>query len=145
MQLRFSAVMLNLFQQLHSEIPKQVRNDVQGTMNPIKFQCSNFKFWASLILLALPFYSIAQTDSTQAGKVHWQYQNPISGITEKGQFKDGKRTGLWQFYNANGKLVKRAKYKKGQFWWAIYYKDNGKVAYSIDRRGKVVKRSDCGC
>ncbi|MSQ79670.1 MAG: hypothetical protein EXR21_08360 [Flavobacteriaceae bacterium] len=104
----------------------------------------------SLILVTLPFYPThvkaqAQQDTTQAGKVNWRFQNPASGLNEKGQFKNGKRSGLWEFYKTNGKLAKREKYKKGQFWWAIYYKENGKVAYSIDRKGKVVKRSDCGC
>ncbi len=118
---------------------------MKGALPIFNFQLPIANGWALLTLLFYPIYSNAQTDTTQQGKVHWQYQNPKTGFTEKGQYKDGKRNGLWEFYNVKGKLVKREKYKHGQFWWAIYYKENGKVAYSINRKGKMVKRSDCGC
>lgn len=118
---------------------------------PQQFSPSMRTKWRVITLLATLILGMfcastqAQQDSTLAGKVIWLHKNPVTGLTEKGKFVNGKRHGLWQYYNRDGRIVKREKFRHGVFWWAIYYHPNGKVAYSINRRGKIVKRADCGC
>ena len=83
-------------------------------------------------------------DSTKNGQVKWQYFRPECKLHEKGLFVDGKRHGTWQYRDTTGSVVLREKYKNGIYKWSVYYK-NGKIIETRNNKGKIIKRSACGC
>ena len=55
------------------------------------------------------------------------YEN--GNLRVKGNFKDGKENGLWEWYSENGKLEKKGNYKEGlqeDGLWEFYHK-NGQL------------------
>ena len=55
------------------------------------------------------------------------YEN--GNLRVKGNFKDGKENGLWEWYSENGQLEKKGNYKEGlreDGLWEFYYK-NGQL------------------
>jgi antitoxin component YwqK of YwqJK toxin-antitoxin module len=85
------------------------------------------------------------TDTTK-GMVSWTYTRPGTLLLEKGHFKNGLRVGYWEYFDALGRLVLREKYRKGVKRFAIIFNpSNGKITATIDRKGIVHKKPDCGC
>lgn len=70
------------------------------------------------------------------------YRNGL--IKEKGQYNNTQKKGIWYFYNENGVLEKKEKYKNGTLLWQIFY-EKGRITKTIDKNGKVTERSKCGC
>lgn len=105
-----------------------------------------FRLIVFQILMMVSHLVCAQiaVDTLAIGKIVWSYHRAETGLTEKGVFVNGKRHGVWQFHDSSGSLILREKYKKGAFIWGVYYR-KGKVIASINSKGKITKRPDCGC
>lgn len=82
-------------------------------------------------------------DTQKIETVIWEFKRP-DGIIEKGKFQQGKRNGIWTYYDSEGNLVLKEKYKAGQRRWAFFYRHQ-KIIATVDRHGIYRKRPDCGC
>lgn len=65
-------------------------------------------------------------------------------IMEKGQYKDDLKQGTWYFYNEQGVVVKKERYREGKLQWQMFM-EKGRIVRTIDRNGKVTERPKCGC
>jgi len=63
---------------------------------------------------------------------------------EQGYFRDGKKHKTWIYYNENGTVHLKEKWKSGALIWQIFY-EKGRVSHTIDKDGKVTQKSKCGC
>lgn len=82
------------------------------------------------------------SDSSRNGKYEWYYENGklhISGI-----YTDGLRSGTWKEFDTDGNLQRKTKYRRGAVKWVYLYKE-GRITATIDRKGRIHKRKDCGC
>lgn len=85
---------------------------------------------------------LAGNDGGKDSAVVIYYEN--GKIKEEGNLRNGERHGKWNEYDTNGWLVRITKYKNGSFRWQKEYKE-GKLIQVTDRKGRVHKRSGCGC
>ena len=56
----------------------------------------------------------------------------ITGKTEQGTIRNGKKEGLWVYYYDNGQVSSRGDYKVGKkdgTW--VYYHSNGQLSYKV--------------
>lgn len=63
---------------------------------------------------------------------------------EKGYFLKGVKHKIWQYYDENGRILKKEKWQAGELQWQIFYK-NGRISRTIDKDGKEQVRPACGC
>ena len=63
----------------------------------------------------------------------------------KGKKNKGNPDGIWRYFNSNGQLIMKEKYKHGEMYWRTRYSPKGRVIETTDRYGNVRKRKDCGC
>lgn len=72
-------------------------------------------------------------------------------VIENGKtLQTGKRNhdgphGLWKYYNTDGRLTMKEKYRKGIMIWRVEYSERGKIIRTTDRKGNIKTRPDCGC
>jgi antitoxin component YwqK of YwqJK toxin-antitoxin module len=59
-------------------------------------------------------------------------------------YRNGIRHGTWKYFEPNGNLSRKIKYKNGTRIWESFYKDN-KLIETIDKRGRKKIVRDCGC
>lgn len=76
------------------------------------------------------------------GKFSVSYENGV--IKERGTYRNGQKDQLWMFYNPNGSLDRKEKWKNGRLKWQIFY-SKGKIIKTINEKGEVKNRSRCGC
>lgn len=66
-------------------------------------------------------------------------------LKEKGQTRNKKKTGLWNYYSESGKHERKEKWKDGQMRWAIFYTPKHRKAKTINSNGDTTYFKDCGC
>lgn len=66
-------------------------------------------------------------------------------LKEKGQTRNKKKVGLWNYYSESGKHERKEKWKEGQMRWAIYYTPKHRKLKTINPRGDTTYFKDCGC
>lgn len=82
------------------------------------------------------------SDSTKDGVYY--VLGDSNQVILKGAFKDTVRVGIWREYDAQGIISKKYKYKKGKVRWMKIYR-SGILYQTIDRKGRIYTKSDCGC
>lgn len=95
-----------------------------------------------LLLLGCSGQSFGQYDSTQNGR--YKQYNDSQVLLFTGKYKDGLRHGIFKEYDAEGFMITKAHYRRGQLRWMQLYK-NGKMYAVVNRKGEVRKAKDCGC
>ncbi|MCX6186925.1 MAG: hypothetical protein NTU43_08015 [Bacteroidetes bacterium] len=76
-------------------------------------------------------------------KVKVLYKN--GKLKEKGQTRNKKKVGVWNYYTETGKHDHKEKWKDGQMRWAIYYTPKHRKAKTINSIGDTTYFKDCGC
>jgi len=71
-----------------------------------------------------------------------KYENKV--VKESGKLQYGAKHGRWIYYNANGTVEHKEKWKNGTLLWQLFY-EKGKIIRTIDKNGIETKRSKCGC
>jgi hypothetical protein len=79
----------------------------------------------------------------QTQKVKDYYTNGI--IKMKGMKKNDTKIGTWFYYDSNGKLIKKERWKKGDLKFTILYNEKVKASEIIYNDGTVKKLKGCGC
>lgn len=62
-----------------------------------------------------------------------------------GMLVNGVKHKRWEYYSAEGVKLKTEKWKMGALKWQIWYTPKGKVAKTVDSKGKEKIRPACGC
>lgn len=82
------------------------------------------------------------TDSTVNGR-YYELDDSRT-VRVKGYFKDTLRHRVWREYDAQGIITRKIKYRRGRVIWVNIYR-NGILYQTIDRKGRIRTRSNCGC
>ena len=72
-----------------------------------------------------------------------RFGNGKKNIIQK--FDDGHPCGKWSYFSLNQDLLKRERYKNGILVFTWIYNDEGRVAETIDKKGKHKKHKHCNC
>jgi len=103
----------------------------------------NFLPHGRWFLLALLFAALQSHAQDKKETLPFEMRDSLGLVREKGFISLGQRTGLWTFFDKDGKVTKKIKYRKDVAIWTFIY-ENDKITESINRKGKVKKRS-CNC
>jgi hypothetical protein len=100
----------------------------------------------SIFVLSL-FLNIGETKARQQpvaeGKYEARYEN--GSIKERGFYLKGQKHKTWYYYNPDGTLDHKEKWRNGALQWQIFYSSKGRVIKTIDKNGVVKTRPACGC
>ena len=66
-------------------------------------------------------------------------------MKEKGQTRNKKKTGIWNYYSDGGKHERKEKWMDGKMKWAIFYTSRHRKAKTINSFGDTTYFKDCGC
>jgi hypothetical protein len=102
----------------------------------------NAFYFAKLSLLLVILFTACPRAWSQ-DKVPVEIRDSLGKVKEKGFTLQGQRTGMWTFYDNYGQVSRKIKYRKNAAIWTFLY-ENGNITESINRKGKVRKRS-CNC
>ncbi len=83
------------------------------------------------------------TDTPKTGTYITKHSN--GKIAEKGYLKNGEKHRIWSFYNQNGAITQKEKWKNGKLQWQVFYNERGRIIKTIDKNGKEKELSGCGC
>jgi len=72
-----------------------------------------------------------------------RFANGKRNIVKK--FNNGLACGRWSYYSTENYLIKRERYKKGELVFTWIYNDEGRVAETINKKGKHRKHKHCNC
>jgi uncharacterized protein len=70
---------------------------------------------------------------------HWKFfYYPKGKIRSEGDYKDGKKTGLWKYYHENGNLMQEGSYveDKAEGTWKWYYENGKSLREETYKNGK---------
>jgi len=96
-----------------------------------------------IILLLASHIPIHAQYKAAKHKVKILYKN--GKLKEKGQTRNKKKVGIWNFYSESGNHDRKEKWKDGQMRWAIYYTPKHRKAKTINSNGDTTYFKDCGC
>jgi len=79
----------------------------------------------------------------QTQKVKDYYTNGL--IKMKGNKLNDSKIGTWLYFDNNGKLIKKERWKNGDLKFTIIYNEKIKATEIIYKDGTVKKLKGCGC
>ncbi len=95
-----------------------------------------------ILILANKILLSAQHKETKH-RVNVLYKN--GEPKEKGQTRNKKKNGIWNYYTETGRHDHKEKWKDGKMRWAIYYTPKHRKAKTINSKGDTTYFKDCGC
>ena len=98
-------------------------------------------FFLTLNYLCFMGLSATPFNPPDNGRFKSVYEN--GKTKEEGYFRNGKKDKRWFYYDENGTVNLKERWKKGNLIWQVYYK-KGKVVKTVDRFGKISIKPGCG-
>jgi hypothetical protein len=97
-----------------------------------------------LIILILAIRApLSAQYKTPKHKVKILYKN--GKMKEKGQTRNKKKEGIWNYYSETGKHERKEKWVEGRMKWTIFYTQKHRKAMTINSKGDTTYYKDCGC
>lgn len=112
--------------------------------NFIKPEIAVFQY--ILIILFLLLLNISETKALLQPPAEGRYKEYYADGTakERGFYLHSQKHKLWYYYNPNGTIDRKEKWKEGILQWQIFY-SKGRIIKTIDKNGVIKTRPNCGC
>lgn len=95
-----------------------------------------------LLIVFLCLTGLFSNAQVANGRYKELYEN--GKVSIKGYYKSGQKDRLWFYYDRNGMMTLKEKWKHGEILWKVIYEE-GKVSKIVDHEGNVRVKSKCGC
>ncbi|MFD0792866.1 toxin-antitoxin system YwqK family antitoxin [Mucilaginibacter litoreus] len=78
------------------------------------------------------YHVLASDGRTKTGLYQAFYKNKT--VVANGGYSNGKRTGVWQFYNRNGKVVQSYNFDRNQLYYEAPEDTTSSLHYAVDKQ-----------
>lgn len=97
----------------------------------------------NLLLLFVCIWPLLMNAKPKPSKEKQYYPN--GQLEAAGWMVNGLKHKRWEYYSVEGLRIKTEKWNQGTLRWQIWYTAKGKIAKTIDSKGKEKIRPACGC
>lgn len=96
---------------------------------------------STLLLLCCALLASAKGQHPEKVKV-----TDASGkVIAEGRMKGNDKTGIWLWYDSEGRLTKREKWSKGQRQWSVMYNERNRPVSGTNAKGDTIRYKGCNC
>lgn len=93
-----------------------------------------------LLLFCMPLVGAV---GQQPGKVKITDGN--GKVIAEGRMKGKDKTGIWLWYDSEGRITKREKWSNGQVKWSVMYNERNRPVSGTNAKGDTIRYKGCNC
>ncbi len=120
----------------------------QGTKSKLEcvvkriFRMISTQFLRGIVLLFLLLFCL-NTNAQTRKKFEEKYPN--GNFKVKGVYQNEKKAGNWIYYAETGSIIRKEKWKNGNFVWSIDYSEKHKKVKGMNAKGEEIIYKGCNC